>query len=123
MMYGEFRDSNAIVVALDVQNSAGQSETVEAVLDTGFSEHLMLPQFTIRRLNLPNTGDVEAMLADGSMRRFSVHEAVVLWNGRPRTVPAYASEGASLVGISLLRGHLLTLELIRDGSITIEPAA
>lgn len=123
MMYGEFRDTNEIVVTLEVQNRAEQSETVDAVIDTGFSGYLMLPRSLVVSLGLPQVSEVIATLADGGLRQFSVHEAVVLWNGRPRTVPAYASEGASLVGISLLRGHLLTLELVRDGSITIEPAA
>jgi hypothetical protein len=45
----------------------------------------------------------------------------VVWDEEERVVPAYASGGDPLLGMKLLREHLLTLELVRGGAITVAP--
>lgn len=101
---------------------AGERETVEveAVLDTGFTGHLTLPGALVEELSLPPQGVVEASLADGSRVGLRVHRARVVWMGQPRDVEVLLSEGDALVGMSLLYGHEVRLDVVEGGSVFIE---
>lgn len=122
MIVGQFTESNEAILVLTVSNPAGQQAQVRAVIDTGFTEFLVLPQRIVSQLSLPQVDVEELSLADGSIARFSVHEASVLWDGEPRAVPAYAADGGALVGVGLLRGSVATFEFVDGGMVTIEPA-
>ena len=73
----------------------------------------------MRSLSLPERGFVEVELADGGMATLGVYEARVLWHWRPLRVPVYEADGAPL-GMSLLRGSTLTIEVIPRGAVTID---
>lgn len=93
-----------------------------AIVDTGFSGFLTLPFSVLARLGLSQTDTEEATLADGSVLRFGVYEVTLDWEEDERMVPVYATEGSTLLGISLLLGSIGTFEF-RDGStVTIETA-
>jgi clan AA aspartic protease len=112
-----------VVVDLVVFGPNGDSIEGTATIDTGFTGFLMLPGSMTRDLGLRPLKDVEIELADGSAAWLQQYDAEIEWDGRRLRVPVYASRGEPLVGMKLLRGHLVTLELIRGGSITIERAA
>jgi len=95
------------------------SSNIQVAIDTGFTAHLTLPPETVRSLSLPERGFVEVELADGGMATLGVYEARVLWHWRPLRVPAYETDGAPLIGMSLLRGSILTIEVIPRGEVTI----
>ena len=95
------------------------SVNVQVAIDTGFTGHLTLPPNTVRSLSLPERGFVEVELADGGMRTLGVYEARVLWHWRPLRVPVYEADGGPLIGMSLLRGSTLTIEVIPRGEVTI----
>ena len=47
---------------------------------------------------------------------------MVLWQGEERIVQVLSTDdGKALVGMSLLYGNRLTLEVVPDGKVTIEP--
>jgi predicted aspartyl protease len=90
------------------------------LIDTGFTGHLTLPAF---RGQVP--GPVAVRLrggrtADGGTTALRVYDARVLWRGRERLVPVYEAEGGPLVGMSLLRGSRLTVEVEPGGDVVIE---
>jgi hypothetical protein len=60
-----------------------------------------------------------ALLADGSEEEFDVYSATVLWDGQPRRIPVDEAEIDPLVGMSLLYGHDLHIQVINGGSVTI----
>lgn len=62
------------------------------------------------------------MFADGSEISFDVHEAEILWDGRPRIIDASVADTVPLVGTSLLDGHKLTVRFVDGGDIFIEEA-
>jgi clan AA aspartic protease len=95
------------------------SVNVQVAIDTGFTGHLTLPPNTVRSLSLPERGFVEVELADGGMTTLGVYEARVLWHWRPLRVPVYEADGGPLIGMSLLRGSTLTIEVIPRGEVTI----
>lgn len=107
-------------IRLIVRGPAGQTQQVEAVIDTGFDGALALPPLTIAALGLPWRRLGRALLADGSESLFDVHEATVDWDGAPRRVAVDAVNIDPLVGMLLLDGHQLTIEAVVGGRVTIQ---
>ena len=62
------------------------------------------------------------MLADGSTVETSYHRVRVLWHERERAVQALVTKGGPLVGMTLLRGSILTVAVSPDGEVTIVEA-
>jgi clan AA aspartic protease len=114
-------DGREAIVSLKVigAGSDRDSSNIQVAIDTGFTGHLTLPSETVRSLSLPERGFVEVELADGGMATLGVYEARVLWHWRPVRVPVYEADGAPLIGMSLLRGSTLTIEVIPRGEVTI----
>jgi clan AA aspartic protease len=114
-------DGREATVSLKVigAGSDRDSSNIQVAIDTGFTGHLKLPPETVRSLSLPERGFVEVELADGGMATLGVYEARVLWHWRPLRVPVYEADGAPLIGMSLLRGSTLTIEVIPRGAVTI----
>jgi clan AA aspartic protease len=115
-------DGREATVSLKVigAGSDRDSSNIQVAIDTGFTGHLKLPPETVRSLSLPERGFVEVELADGGMAALGVYEARVLWHWRPLRVPVYEADGAPLIGMSLLRGSTLTIEVIPRGAVTID---
>lgn len=105
---------------LTVLGSGDARVEVEAVIDTGFTGYLTLPADVVRALALSGSGFVEVELADGGTAALDVYDAHVLWRGRERPVPVYEAEGGPLVGMSLLRGSRLTVDVEPGGEVVIE---
>jgi clan AA aspartic protease len=114
-------DGREAIVSLKVigAGSDHESANIQVAIDTGFTGHLKLLPETVRSLSLPERGFVEVELADGGMATLGVFEARVLWHWRLLRVPVYEADGAPLIGMSLLRGSTLTIEVIPRGAVTI----
>ncbi len=97
--------------ALRVRLSAG--ETVECVIDIGFSGHLVLPRSVVSRLGLAIIGrEVFEMVADHFLTA-DLALADVMWLGRTQTIEIIVSEGEdALLGTALLDGTKLTIDYI-----------
>lgn len=93
---------------------------IEAVIDTGFTSSLSLPLSLVSLLNLPWLSQDRAVLGDGSVCLFHIHEAVVEWDGTRQTVQVHASESEPLVGMELLHGFELNLKVKQGGKVTIK---
>lgn len=94
-------------------------EEVEAIIDTGFNGILTLPPPLIATLDLPFHRRGRVILADGSESFFDVHEATVIWDERPRRVAVGATDAKPLIGMSLLNGYELTVQVVDGGSVFI----
>jgi clan AA aspartic protease len=90
------------------------------VIDTGFDGSLSLPPSLIASLQLPWRRRGKALLADGSESVFDIHEGVVLWDGLPVRVAIDAADMVPLIGMSLLDGFELTVQVRSNGRVTIE---
>ena len=121
MITGEFTEDNQIIVKLTLFSITEQPVEIEAILDTGFSEHLIVPFTVIRQLGLVEADTVQAVMADGRTAGFSVSEAVLDWDGDERTIPVFSGGGKALLGMALLHGSLGTFEFFPGGVCTIEP--
>ena len=121
MILGAVNDAYEAVISLTVQGPSGQAREVEAVIDTGFNGFLSLPSALVTELGLPFLTSESAILADGSLVRFSVHDAMALWDGQPRRVYAHLSDTTPLVGMRLLDRHNLNIDVEDGGRVLIRP--
>lgn len=123
MIEGVVTADREAVVRLAVRGPAGQILEVEAVIDTGFDGWLTLPPAVIAELGLPWRRRGRAMLADGSESLFDIHEGMVDWDGRPRRVAVDAADMVPLLGMMLLDGHDLNIEVRPGGRVEIRAFA
>jgi clan AA aspartic protease len=109
------------VVWLRVRGPGGAVSGVEAVVDTGFSASLTLPAATVATLGLVRQSTGQAVMADASTRLFDVCAAEVAWGAEWRPVLVSVIGDAPLVGMRLLAGHELRMEVTPGGVAEIRP--
>lgn len=120
MITGIVTAEREAVVRLVLRGPAGREDVVDAVIDTGFDGSLTLPPPLIAMLQLPWRRRGRALLADGSESVFDIHEGVVIWDSRPVRVAIDAADMVPLIGMSLLEGFELTIQVRTNGRVTIE---
>lgn len=98
-------------------DSESRPVAIEVWVDTGFTGDLVLPQATIEALPLPQSGSVDAILADGSQIEVKTYTCSVNWFGEERRLEVIANDGDyPLLGVGLLldlelRANYHTMEL------------
>ncbi len=108
------------VISVTVRGLEEQTQEVEAVIDTGFDGWLTLPASLVAKLRLRWRRRSRAVLADGSEVLFDVYEATVIWDGRPRRIAVDRVESDPLIGMSLLDGYELKVQVIDGGKVGIK---
>jgi clan AA aspartic protease len=109
------------VVRLRVRGPSGAEAAVEAVIDSGFTGSLALPNSLVAGLGLTRQATGSAVFADGSSRPFDIFAAEVEWDGAWRAVLVSAVGDEPLLGMRLLAGHVLTVEVVPGGAVEITP--
>lgn len=69
------------VVPLLVRGPQGSTLSVEAIVDTGFTDFLALPVSAVTSLGLVPRSTYRMRLADGAVHMVEYYEAELLWNG------------------------------------------
>ena len=123
MIHGVVNAAHEAVVALSLQGSAGQSQDIEAVVDTGYSGFLTLPATLVAELGLPFAYIGQAFLANDDEVSFDVHDVTVLWDGQAKRIEADATGSTPLVGMLLLDGHDLSIQVRSGGRVVIQAGA
>ena len=122
MITGSVSQDLEALIAVDVEDGNGASHSLEVVVDTGFTGYLVLPQAVISRLGLRFSGRRSVILASGEQSTVDAYAGIVSWHGRRRNVIVLESSSESLIGMSLLSGSRVTLDVRADGSVLIEDA-
>lgn len=115
-------DGREAILPLTIIGRSGVRAEVGAAVDTGFTGSLCLPLDIVRSLSAPFVGRGAAVLADGSTVETSYHRAHVLWHERERAIQVLVTESGPLVGMTLLRGSVLTVAVSPGGGVTVEEA-
>ena len=120
MIEGAVNIAYEAVIPLRLQGPEGLARDIEAVVDTGYSGFLTLPATLVTELSLPFAYVGWAFLANDDEVSFDVHDVTVLWDGQPRLIQADATGSAPLVGMLLLDGHDLNIQVTRGGRVVIQ---
>ena len=123
MIQGEVNAAIEAVVPLSLRGPSGQTRDIEAVVDTGYSGFLTLPPALVAELGLPFAHMGTAFLANDDEVSFDVHDVSVLWDDLPRQIKADATGSIPLLGMQLLDGHDLTIEVGSGGRVLIQARA
>src|SRR2546425_263911 len=112
MITGFVTDDRESTIRLRVRGPSGKERNFETIVDTGYDASLTLPSHIIKELKLPWRRYGSAILGDGTECFFDVYEAVVVWDGRRRRVPVDAADTSPLVGMALLYGYELKIQVV-----------
>lgn len=102
-----------------VRGPGGRRIETEATIDTGFTGDLTLPPHLISELELPLAESTVATLADGRTASLDWFVASVEWHGETREAAVILAVGGVLVGMGILEGSRVTLDVIDGGAVTI----
>lgn len=120
MIRGQVNAQRQAIIPISVQGHDGSSVPIEAMIDTGFSVFLSLPRSQIAALALTHLETRAYIVGDNRTVDFDLYLAVVIWEGQERDVLVLATDGMPLIGMSLLRGHRLFLDIVDGGEVIIE---
>ena len=120
MITGVVTADREAVIRLVVRGPGGREARTTAVVDTGFNGWLSLPRSLIERLRLPWRERESALLADGNESLFDIHEGRAIWDRGLRRIPIHAADATPLVGMSLLAGYELKVQVRVGGKVTIK---
>ena len=109
------------IIPLPILGPQGQTQAIEAVVDTGYNGFLILPVDLVAELRLDFAYTDQVVLANGDQVRLDYHEVTVLWDGQPRNIMAAATGNAPLVGMRLLDNHNLNINIHPGGRVLIQP--
>ena len=90
-----------------------------AAIDTGFTDYLTLSPPAIQSLRLPSAGTIHVSLAEGSRADLGVYAASVECDGTLVEINVLETDGDALVGMALLYGSAIYLEVVDGGSVEI----
>jgi clan AA aspartic protease len=119
MMVGTVNADLEARLRLSIQDAQGHPHEVETVVDTGFNGFLTLPPALVVLLGLPWLCRQQGQLADGSLQAFDVYAAKVDWAGRLRTVEVEAVDAQPLIGMALMQGSELRVQVVQGGPVTV----
>ena len=107
MISGHIDDDLQAIVPLVVLHKA-KTETIEFLVDTGFTGFLALPPSLVRTLGLSAIDIQRGMTADGRVGYFETIDVCILWHNQPKVLRAQVLD-EPLIGTRLLRSHQSTM--------------
>ena len=110
------------IVPLSIVGGDGRIRRFRVGLDTGFNAFLSLPLRDVRELGLPAASESSIVtFANGESEECAVHNAVVIWEGERVSIPVFGLGDTPLVGMALLRGSRVSMDVAEGGAVVIEP--
>lgn len=106
-------------IELDIAGVDRQFRTIAVTVDTGFTGWLTLPPDLIRELDLPYRGTRDAVLADGQELSVDLYAALISWDGQLLPSIVHQSDSTPLVGMHLMTGYHLAVDVREGGTVTL----
>ena len=91
----------------------------DAILDTGFTGCLVLPESVIAELGLAKRGTVVLTLGNGERHPFDYYLGWVSWRGEHREIEVLQSIGLPLLGMELLEGAQVAVDAWDGGDVAV----
>ena len=106
-------------VTIEVAGSDEVFRPTDVIVDTGFTGWLTLPGTVIEQMRLELYGRRPAILANGETEILDLYFALVQWHGQVRPVMVHQAGGKPLMGMALLSGSRLLVDVSQGGEVTI----
>ncbi len=119
MITGEVSADNEAVIPIKAYDADGHIVELKATIDTGFAGYLTLPATTIALLRLQHDRTETYTLGDNRDVEFDVYRATLSWDGQNRRVLVLSTESDPLIGMKILRGYVLSIDIIDGGTVHI----
>jgi clan AA aspartic protease len=119
MIRGIVNAEREAIIRLLVRGPTGRQQRIKAVVDTGYNGWLSLPPALIVALRLPWLRRSRAELADGSVTILNIHAGTVIWDRRRRHIVVDEADTSPLIGMALLDGYELTVQVRKRGKVAI----
>ena len=119
MIHGRFHDGFPHLT-LELPITTGTTRGFDFILDSGFEGDLTLPPDLLPGLDMSYAGELPFALADLTLRTRPVYQILLEWQGEERIAAIVAMEGNPLLGVGLLRGNLVQMEMDEGGEVTVE---
>jgi len=120
MLTGHVSSDNEAILPIALFGADDRTIWIEAAIDTGYNGFLTLPKTLIEELDCSFVGPTRATLGDGNEVSMDLFLGVVQWEGGPRDVLILETNGGNLVGMALLNGHRITMDVVKGGVISVE---
>lgn len=120
-MKGYVIESKEVIVPLILFGEDETSFEIDAALDTGANCELTLPPEALEVLNAEFLRDDQAAVAGDEIIECRVFAVTILWTAGQRTIEAFELDSIPLVGMKLLEGHRLTIDVVDGGTVSILP--
>lgn len=119
MIVGSVNSDTEAIVQLLVRGPLGKVADVDAILDTRFNDWVTLSRTQVEELGLPFREEGRYVLADGSEAVSRIFTAEAKWLGRWRRILVIELDGGPLLGMALLRGSHLGIDVTDGGRVEI----
>ena len=110
-------------VSIAVSDGTEAFQTVGAVLDTGYTGWLMIPESSVLRLGLTPIDTRCGTLADSQDRETEYCEAVVIWHDQPWDIWIDIMDSVPLIGTDLLADSALSIDWWGGRDVPVEARA
>ena len=120
MIRGKVNQRGQARVAVEMRGRSGQFQPVEVILDTGFTGDILLPPDIIQNLEVGKSIEIDARLASGQEILLPSWRGTALWHDKPYAIVIAQSDGEPLLGMNLLQGSRVTIDVRIDGDVVIE---
>ena len=114
-------EGDEATVPVTIEDAGGVLQVFQAVIDTGFTGAITLPAAAVNSLRLAAMRPVRATVAGGERLAFNTYGATVRLHGRPQLARIIEMDGRPLIGMELLRGSRLVVDVVEGGGVSIEP--
>ena len=108
-----------VAIPVERERASEGLRQCEVVIDTGFTDWLMLPEVVIADLGLVSQGKVSVTLATGEESQVDYYLTRVLWHDELSWVEVIGSTDQSLPGMELLRGYRLAIDAWEGGEVIV----
>lgn len=120
MISGRVNQDLEAVIRLRLHGSGNRERWIEATIDTGFNGSLTITPEIARDLELKLIARGTAVIANGTRQSFNICSATVSWDGEPLPVAVDVLNNAPLIGMDLLKGYELLIQVEEGGSVFID---
>ena len=121
MIQGQVNSNREAIIQVSILDSQGLAKAIEAVIDTGFNGFLTLPLALVEELGLEFQGHGHSTLANGQEETFKLFAARVTLDEAMREIVVDAADIVPLVGMALLEGYTLQIQVKTGGTVSLAP--